>query len=521
MKTYINNFKHLCTLLLTALAFVACSSDNDDIATPEPVQPANGDITFTAVFGVKNPVTRALSDPGNGTLTASWQQGEEIAIVFGGNKYTATVTEVDSDGSAIVSATLPSGTPNNQTVTFIYPASAADGSGLRNDLLATQDGTLATLSSTLDVASADGNIVIDGTNAQPNGTVTLVNQFAVCKFQFTDEDDHAIEDITSLTITDLSTTEVINVTMSTPTAAVYVAMKPSSNSTKFELETASEKNYRKTANAHLEAGMFYHPTFKATYFEAPLKTPLTFEAKEAGAVVGIYLIESSSFPVLQYRINNGEWTDYTINDKITLENVGDKVSFRGDNYERGYLDAFFCSAPCYLYGNVMSLLHKENFATATTLPHFGTFYGTFSGSEDNIMPIYSHPTKDLLLPATTLTEQCYRIMFAYSCLSRAPELPAENLANTCYGNMFEGCANLTTAPELRATTLAEYCYTGMFAGCTNLNNVECLAATNLGPDYTYNWLNGVSSTGTFTKAAGVNWSTGVSGIPNGWTVVEK
>jgi uncharacterized protein (TIGR02145 family) len=261
MKTYINNFKHLCTLLLTALAFVACSSDNDDIATPEPVQPANGDITFTAVFGVKNATTRALSDPGNGTLTASWQRGEQIAIVFGGNKYTATVTEVDNDGNAIVSATLPSGTPNNQAVTFIYPASAADGSGLLSDLLATQDGTLATLSSTLDVATADGNIVIDGTNAQPNGTVTLVNQFAICKFQFTDEDDHAIEDITSLTITDLATTEVINVT--TPSAAaVYVAMMPSNNSMKFKLVCSSGKLYLKTASAHLEAGLFYHPTFQ-------------------------------------------------------------------------------------------------------------------------------------------------------------------------------------------------------------------------------------------------------------------
>ena len=262
MKTSINNFKHLCTLLLTALAFVACSSDNDDIATPEPVQPANGDITFTAVFGVKNPVTRALSDPGNGTLTASWQQGEEIAIVFGGNKYTATVTEVDSDGSAIVSATLPSGTPNNQAATFIYPASAADGSGLLSDLLATQDGTLATLSSTLDVASADGTLVVDGTTAQPNGTVTLVNQFAICKFQFKDENDHAIDDITKLIITDLATTEVINVTTTSASSVVYVAMLPSNNSTKFELWDSSDNYYGKTSSAHLEAGMFYHPTFQ-------------------------------------------------------------------------------------------------------------------------------------------------------------------------------------------------------------------------------------------------------------------
>ena len=137
-------------------------------------------------------------------------------------------------------------------------------------------------------------------------------------------------------------------------------------------------------------------------------------------------------------------------------------------------------------------------------------------------------------------------MFAYSCLSRAPMLPAETLSNQCYGNMFQGCTSLTTAPALPATTLTEFCYGGMFSGCTSLttapvlpaptlvascyygmfngcsslNAVECLA-TNLGSYTTYTWLDSVPSTGTFTKAAGVTWQTGVSGIPEGWTVVEK
>jgi hypothetical protein len=539
MKT----FKYLGTLLLLAMAG-ACSNDNE-IVKPESVQPVSDGITFTATFGVKNGTSRALSDPGDGTLTASWQQGEEIAIVFGGNKYTATVTEVDADGSATVTATLPAGTPNNQPVIYIYPASAADANGLRGDVLSSQDGTFATLSSTLDIATANGTLVVDGNKAQPNGTVTFENQFAICKLQFKDESDQAINDIKKVTITDLSTTEVITVTTPSAQPAVYVAMKPSNNSMKFELETASEKNYRKISSAHLEAGMFYQPTFKATFFEAPLKTPFTAEAKEAGAVVLFYSLRTS---VLEYRINDGDWTRYTDEQQITLENVGDKVSFRGDNQEAtgASVANFWCTAPCYLYGNVMSLLYKENFDKATTLPGDWTFYGTFGGREDHILPIYSHPTKDVLLPATTLTSECYRIMFAYTCVSRAPELPAENLAYMCYGNMFEGCTNLTTAPELRATTLAADCYMGMFAGCTslttapalraptlvdgcyysmfkgcsNLNYVECLA-TNPGGIDTGHWLEGVASTGTFVKKAGVTWPTGASGIPEGWTVVEE
>jgi hypothetical protein len=262
MKTSITNVKRLCTLLLAALAFAACSNENDDIAGQEPVQPVNGDITFTAVFGVKNATTRALSDPGDGTLTASWQQGEEIAIVFNSTRYVATVTSVDGAGIATVSATLPGNTPNNQAVTFIYPASAVDEYGTPNDLFSSQDGTLATLSSTLDLATAEGNIVIDGTNAQPNGTVTLVNKFAVCKFQFKDENDRAITDVKKLTITDLATQDKYTFTMSTAQSAVYAAMQPSNNSMKFKVETASGKLYLKTASANLQAGMFYHPTLQ-------------------------------------------------------------------------------------------------------------------------------------------------------------------------------------------------------------------------------------------------------------------
>lgn len=536
-------------MLLTAMAFAACSNEND-IVNPktEPQQPASDGITFTAVFGVKNGTTRALSDPGDGTLKASWEVGEKIAIVFGGDKYTATVTEVDADGSATVTATLPAGTPNNQPVIYIYPASAADGNGLRGDVLSSQDGTLATLSSTLDIATANGTLVVDGNKAQPNGTVTLVNQFAICKLQFKDESDQAINDIKKVTITDLSTTEVITVTTPSAQPAVYVAMKPSNNSMKFELETESGKDYQKIASAHLEAGMFYRPTFKMTFFEPPLKTPLTFEAIEAGAEVGCF---NNWYPstVLEYRINDGEWKNYTMNERITLANVGDKISFRGDNHETtgDALDRFLCYAPCYVYGNIMSLLYKENFATATTLPRDYVFARVFCGSEENIRPIYSHPTKDLLLPATTLTKQCYEGTFRYTNLSRVPDLPARELTSKCYWTMFEGCPNLTTAPEklpattlvegcysrmfygctaltrapvLPAPTLVESCYYCMFYGCTSLNYVECLA-TSIGAGGTYQWLDGVSSTGTFTKAAGVTWQTGISGIPEGWTVVEK
>lgn len=122
------------------------------------------------------------------------------------------------------------------------------------------------------------------------------------------------------------------------------------------------------------------------------------------------------------------------------------------------------------------------------------------------------------LPATTLASYCYYSMF-YGCtsLTSAPELPATMLTSSCYDAMFCGCTSLTTAPELPALILTDYCYREMFYDCTNLNNVTCFATDISASNCTKDWLSGVASTGTFTQAPGVIWSTGNSGIPSGWT----
>lgn len=126
------------------------------------------------------------------------------------------------------------------------------------------------------------------------------------------------------------------------------------------------------------------------------------------------------------------------------------------------------------------------------------------------------------LPATTLAGGCYGGMF-YGCtsLTTAPELPATALNADCYSAMFSGCTSLTQAPELPATTLTVYCYYQMFQNCTSLNNIKCLANNISTSSSISNWVQNVSSTGTFTKKAGVTWPTGTSGIPSGWTVVEQ
>lgn len=169
-------------------------------------------------------------------------------------------------------------------------------------------------------------------------------------------------------------------------------------------------------------------------------------------------------------------------------------------------------------GNIMSLLYGNSFT--------GNEISFPNGSTHNFNYLFGYNTRlidasNLLLPATTLAEYCYRGMFSNcTSLTSAPALPATTLVTSCYSYIFRDCTSLTSAPELPATTLADYCYSLMFFGCTALITVKCLATDISATDATYCWFENASATGTFTKAAGVTWPTGDSGIPSGWTVIE-
>lgn len=85
--------------------------------------------------------------------------------------------------------------------------------------------------------------------------------------------------------------------------------------------------------------------------------------------------------------------------------------------------------------------------------------------------------------------------------------------------MFDGCSSLEASPILPATTLQNYCYYQMFDGCSSLSEVTCLATDISAPDCTTGWLNNVAASGTFYKNEDMtSWTTGVDGIPSGWTV---
>ena len=262
---------------------------------------------------------------------------------------------------------------------------------------------------------------------------------------------------------------------------------------------------------------------------------LTFEA-----------LEQTSFSFtqndLQYSLDNGStWTTLTAGNSTPQLSTGDKILWKqtGLTTNDG-IGIFSATGNFNACGNIMSLVYGDNFIGQTTLSQNTMFESLFHSCNKIIN------ANNLILPATTLTQNCYQYMFRYcNFLTTAPELPATTLAIGCYQFMFDDC-DLIVAPELPATTLAQYCYHGMFHSngsltsapelpattlvtscyydmfdhCISLNYVKCLATSGQSISTLGNWLYDVSATGTFVKDANTTWPTGASGIPSGWTVIN-
>lgn len=286
----------------------------------------------------------------------------------------------------------------------------------------------------------------------------------------------------------------------------------------------------------------------------------TIESLENSNTISIKNENSSiEKPTFYYSLDNGNtWSSVTMATNSTRNiatiNSGDKVIFKSINSrlasEWNAYNRFNGSKNFKVYGNIMSLLYGDDFVNN---PEFA------SGSTNNFVGLFKSTktvidASNLILPSTTVYQNSYNGMFR-DCtnLVYAPELPATNLnGKGCYSSMFEGCISLVEAPELPATTLWEECYSRMFCmsrttklttpamtkspllpaatlvtnaykemfkGNGNLVEITCLA-TNVSSN-TSDWVANVSSTGTFKKNANMSsWTTGTSGIPSGWTVVD-
>ena len=280
---------------------------------------------------------------------------------------------------------------------------------------------------------------------------------------------------------------------------------------------------------------------------------LTFTASAAQTMTvettSSYTLDES----MQYSVNGGEWVQLTAKTAITFGGDKGTLRLRGksangtatSSSSRAQISFGDDNVQVACSGDIRTLVDYENYATVSTAnARFCNLFlscGSLTSAPDlPATTLADHCYRNMFrsctsltvapdLPATTLADHCYRYMF-WNCpnLTMAPELHATMLARYCYANMFYGCTSLTTAPELPATTLVDHCYYEMFQNCTNLRNIIVLATDISAGDCLTDWVSGVASSGTFTKAASLiqgsetgQIPTGTSGIPEGWTVVNK
>ena len=228
------------------------------------------------------------------------------------------------------------------------------------------------------------------------------------------------------------------------------------------------------------------------------KQYLTFEALTNGSIFWYADQGAEIYPVIQYSINGGSWTNLQASvtgagsDGI-LVSSGDVVRIKGSLSSTligdGSFVVFSCTANCNVFGNIKSLQYGDNFEGKIDSVYYPLLFNSCAGLIS---------AEHLVLPSTTVISDTYG----------------------SYYSMFSGCTSLTITPTIPHVTATigsvVYALSGMFYGCTSLRKVTCLLqGTGLSLDV---WLSGVSATGTFVKAADASWVSGENGIPNGWTV---
>jgi hypothetical protein len=263
MKKYLS----MVALALVGALMTGCSSDDN-----EPQQPANtGNVeTLTLTVSLDGEGTRALSNTGVKTFAA----GDQIAVVYKNtdNETVKAVSEALTEGGSSATFTVTvENADKTKPVMYIYPAAMAKAS-IATDAtideantvdytnLDAQDGTLATLSSNLDLATYTG--AWDGTSLPSD--VDLDNPLAILELTLKDYD--GANNITS-TITGMTLSDGTNSYTITPSSlsTIYVAIKPTTSASIEVTATDGTAYYTKSLTGKTyAAGNFYNHGWKMT-----------------------------------------------------------------------------------------------------------------------------------------------------------------------------------------------------------------------------------------------------------------
>lgn len=453
MNNQLCRWHKLVCLLAVCLGWTACSSD---LALESDLQGQDYVLTVDASKG--GAATRGLTN----SLQAVWSTNDRVTVLNASGDAIGTMTPLTTGSAKTkLKASLTSAVQLNDALTLVFPRQTRDYTG--------QVGSLDDIACKYDYATASVKVryVEDGIVSATNAT--FENQQAIVKFSLFSGSSPI--QATSLTISavglkqNATTTGDLTITPAAATSEFYAALS-GVNGVVSLTATAGDKTYTyTTATSQTFADGGYYPlTVKMKRENDPQGSYLTLEgaANDGNSVVWV-----QNYGTLEYRVDDGDWATYA-DQQVSLAK-GQKISFRGSDATSTSSSSHMqicCDNLCYIYGNIMSLLDKDNYATLTTLPYDDTFAELFKDNEW----ITHADGKDLVLPATKLRKDCY----------------------------FQ-----------------------MFYGCTRLNHIVCRATDVSAGNCTYEWMYNVAEKGTFVKASSTAWPEGKNGIPDGWTVISE
>ena len=275
--------KYLSIAALVAVGAIMMGCNKLDIVTEQTQQEEepviSNTVTLTTTVSL-DAATKALTSGGVKTFAVA----EQMALVYKNTSGTtvkavsAALTAGDiASGSKTATFTFELTDPDKaQNVTYIYPAAMANSDGTVNyDALATQNGTLATLSSSLDLATKTS-----AWNAGSLPAATLENQLAILALTLKNSTGSSdiTSSITGLTLSD--GTKTYNVTREAVAGPIYVAIYPTADATIMVTATDGTKNYTKTLTGKTYAkGNGYSVSWK-------MVTAYTLAESTVGMIVG-------------------------------------------------------------------------------------------------------------------------------------------------------------------------------------------------------------------------------------------
>lgn len=274
---------NLAALVVMGAILAGCAKDKDVDSVAE-----DNIVVCTTTVTLDADDTKALSIVGDKGVK-TFAEGEQVALRYyiQGTKWDKAIsqplsmTDISADGKTATLTFTMNNPESNGSIKYYYPAAMAKYDSFGNvdyTQIILQNGTLASLSANLDLATASGNL--SGTILPAN--VTLTNQLAILAITLKNSDGSS--DITS-TITGLTLSDGTNtysVSRSAAAGPIYVAIQPVSNKSITITATSGSKTYTKSLSGKTYArSNGYNVSWRMV-----LAPTLTLTSPSVGQVIG-------------------------------------------------------------------------------------------------------------------------------------------------------------------------------------------------------------------------------------------